>query len=135
MEQKEEFKRDSFQKGNIDLKEILGGEAEQSNSEVVIPIEGTIKSTSRTIQLGIAALIFQFLALVFFIGQFYQKQESNSELMARVTQQHEQMVTDLAVIKSGQMEQDRRLNILEETERREEHPIRKAPQNDPYAYP
>ena len=76
---------------------------------------------SRLIQAGVITLILQFLALIFFAGQFFERQSAVDESMKIVKEQHAQMLSDLAVLKASQIEQNRRLDLIEEIEREEGH--------------
>ena len=82
----------------------------------------TFQRQSRTITIGVITLVIQFIALVFFIGQFFERQQTLDEAMKRVIVQNETVIADLAVLKQSQLEQDRRLDKLEETELEEGHP-------------
>jgi len=77
---------------------------------------------SRWISIGVFTMVFQFLALIFFVGQFFERQTAIAEAMHTVQAQHEQMMADLAVLKSGQADQDRRLDRIENAEAGEMHP-------------
>lgn len=96
------------QQGGLNLADVASSLEDIGNSN-----NNNRNKKDKTTTIAVIAIVFQFVALVFLTGQFYERQREVDYQITKLLEVSNQMYTDIAVLKADQIEQSRRMERFE----------------------